>query len=579
MARLYRYAMFTVSLLIAVALYLGLYYMAPQVILYRQQQASAATKPIRMTFRPVEELTPPPQPTASRVLSTRPGTVSSLVQMPKETLQPQSPLTPGFQDMPGLAKRVGADPIARSHEVQASPELSKRADARIVEIAAEDARAQLNVARRLVRPSPAGLLPDGASPVLRVEGADLPQPVAVPSLGRSLLTQSPDAPSEAAPKAPPVERAALALAPGPELPAVYMERQPDPGVAEDVRGESTFSFMDDLLDIRLDTCQPDETQPAFFRLRILPRADAKLQPISKKIAFVIDASKSIPQHKLRATCKGVMAAIKQLRAEDEFNVIVFRDSSQLLRPAPEPATDAFKAEAGKFLDGLEARGETDVYQAMEPLVKTTAPEGNPSVLVLLSDGRPTTGLQDGRTIINSLTADNALRHTVYAFGGGKNVNRPLLELLAYRNRGRMRLTDNIDAMEKGVTEFMGTLRDPLLVRCQANFVHIDPAGIYPQNLPDLYAAQPITLYGRYDPKAQERLIVRITGRAGETKKEVVFEANFKEAQSADDTVAKGWAFEKAYYLIGEISRHGETPELMNELRTLSSQYGIKTSYD
>ena len=47
----------------------------------------------------------------------------------------------------------------------------------------------------------------------------------------------------------------------------------------------------------------------------------------------------------------------------------------------------------------------------------------------------------------------------------------------------------------------------------------------------------------------------------------------------DRDIARNWAFRKIYYLIGEMTRVGETPELLTELRTLAHQYNIRTSYD
>ena len=44
-------------------------------------------------------------------------------------------------------------------------------------------------------------------------------------------------------------------------------------------------------------------------------------------------------------------------------------------------------------------------------------------------------------------------------------------------------------------------------------------------------------------------------------------------------MARGWAFQKAYHIIGEISRQGELPELLAELKRLSDTYAIRTIYD
>jgi len=72
--------------------------------------------------------------------------------------------------------------------------------------------------------------------------------------------------------------------------------------------------------------------------------------------------------------------------------------------------------------------------------------------------------------------------------------------------------------------------------------------------------------------------MRLTGLAGEKRKEVIFRADLSKASAGDSSIARHWAFAKSYHLIGEISRVGEQPELVGELRELSRQYGVRTSY-
>ncbi|MFM1921945.1 MAG: hypothetical protein RLZZ303_3579 [Candidatus Hydrogenedentota bacterium] len=573
----YRYALFALSVLIAFALHALFFYLAPQIVLLQQPRASAKEiRPIRIALRPASSAASAAP--SSRTLATRPGTVSDLARRDNEELRPDTRIAEPFAPLPSLTERIASDPIAREHDTTPDPEVSKRADARILEIATRDARTQLDIPRRLVRPSPNRLLDPNALPTLRVEGADMPVLGEQVSLGRSILNEAPGPPQEQA--APPAElEAAREAGSAIELPTLELESMPLTSAAEEARKESAYTFLDDLLDIRLDAYVPNPGEPGYFRLRVLPRQDAVLTSVPKEVTFVVDASKSIPQHKLRATTKAIAASLDLLKPEDTMNVVVFRNNNQLLRPAPEAATESLKKEAAALLDGLEAKGETDVFQALQPLMQTAPPTGQPSLILLFSDGRPTIGMRDTRTLINSLTADNNLRNTVYAFAAGNNVNRALLDLLAYRNKGAARVTDDIDRIGEDLPPFLMQLKDPLLVDCRADFSQVNPEGIYPKNLADLYAARPIVLYGRFEPAQTERFVIRITGRAGTTPKEVVFEAAFKDAVSSDASVANGWAFEKAYHIIGEISRQGETPELLAELRGLSAQYGIKTSYD
>lgn len=98
-------------------------------------------------------------------------------------------------------------------------------------------------------------------------------------------------------------------------------------------------------------------------------------------------------------------------------------------------------------------------------------------------------------------------------------------------------------------------------------------------MPDFFQGQAVTLYGRYRPAEEEEFTLWLAGKAGQEKKEVIFRTGFDEANEGSRDIARGWAFQKAYYIIGRISREGETPELRNELKKLRLEYGVRTSYD
>ena len=205
--------------------------------------------------------------------------------------------------------------------------------------------------------------------------------------------------------------------------------------------------------------------------------------------------------------------------------------------------------------------------------------GLPKIVVLVSDGRPTAGVRDSRLLINALTQQNTHRNTVLAYGGGRTVNQPLLDLLAYRNKGEAYVSASIDAISDELPAFLGRSSDPLLVRLQADFGRIREDSIFPRELPDFFHGRATTVYGRFDPGADDRFSMRLTGIAGDARKELVFRADLREAETGDADIARRWAFERVYYLVGEIVRQGERPELVRQIRELSRRYNIATSYD
>ncbi|MBI4556107.1 MAG: hypothetical protein HY706_00865, partial [Candidatus Hydrogenedentes bacterium] len=127
--------------------------------------------------------------------------------------------------------------------------------------------------------------------------------------------------------------------------------------------------------------------------------------------------------------------------------------------------------------------------------------------------------------------------------------------------------------------FLERVNDPLLVHLEADYGQINETEVFPKDIPDFYRGRAVTVYGRFNPAQNKEFSMRLTGQAGTRKKELVFKTNLTKAATGDAEIARNWAFRKVYFLIGEICREGETPELLAELHELSRKYNIRTSYD
>ncbi|MFP4192863.1 MAG: vWA domain-containing protein [Candidatus Hydrogenedentota bacterium] len=342
---------------------------------------------------------------------------------------------------------------------------------------------------------------------------------------------------------------------------------------------SDYETMDDLLDIRVESYIPPEGGDGYFRIQITPQPGTGLDVLPRDITFVIDASRSVQQRKMDLITQGLREPIWRMRDEDRFQVIVFRDTATRFRQDWAKAATEAREAAHAFVERAETRGETDIYNALREVMETSSRPGIPSIVLLISDGYPTEGVVDGRTLINRISEENQGGHTIFAFAGGHAIDRYLLELLAYRNRGEVHIAPSISDVVQHLPQFMNRLQDPVLVDLDADYGQIDSERIFPKTLPDFYLNHPVNVYGRFDPDGETVLTMRLTGWAEQERKEVVFGADLMEALTDNANIARGWGFRKAYDLIGEIARQGETPPLMNELQSVSRQYGIRTSYD
>ncbi len=578
-----RRALLYMSVILSLAFHAGLLSVSSRL----PMQLAPWRKPLphKELFRvQIKDIPPLPLPTESVALHTgplasRPGSVEALLQREFQRLKPAESFWDKAAELPRLAERVAADTLQREHDLTPDPAMMARADAKIIEISATQARQDIQVPRRYVQPGSTRILEEHEMPFLRREDeepedlllfAGQPADFALGASGGSPALPALDSSRE------PVAELPRTL--DTSLPAIQEPVASPAPIADEIAAEKKYEFLDDMVDVRLEAFVPSREDRGYFRLQIMPKEGARIQVLPKDILFVLDASQSILQRKLDDAAAAVKTMIGLLRPEDRFNVMLFRDAPSQFQPHSVPASAENKKAALAFLAGLQSSGATDVYRALSAAI--TAPEtpGMPSALLIISDGRPTAGIVDGRTIINNLTDGNASRRPIYAVGGGNTVNRYLLDLLAYRNRGDAHIAQNLKDFRQDLLNQFARISDPILDECRADFGGIEKGQVFPEEMPDFYLKRSVTVYGRFDPKRDKDFVMRLTGRAGQQRKEIVFKADLANARTGDDSIARDWAFQRIYFLIGEMCRVGEKPELVAELRRLSSAYRIKTSY-
>ncbi|HPO17207.1 MAG TPA: VWA domain-containing protein [Candidatus Hydrogenedentes bacterium] len=510
----------------------------------------------------------------SQGLVSRPGKVQDLIARGKEETNTGSSPQNTPTEVSHLTERVASDTIHREHDLQPDELAMKSVDAKILEISQETARKEVQVARRLVRPSPSRILEDGEYPTLRTpRNSEEDKPLRLEIQPSPFTAQDQIVKQTETPPSPET------LAPPPPAPDQVMPRNALAQETQQARTENPHSLLDNLVDIKLTAYVPEKNSHGYFQLKIAPKENESIEILPKDVTFIIDASGSITQSKLNVTRRGVQAAVTLLHPEDRFNIIVFREAPIPFKPELAPATEETKTAAIAFLENLQAKGETDVYNAINPVISGSPRPGIPSLLVVISDGRATVGIRDARAIINGITAENNLRNSIFAYGGGETVNRYLMDLLAYRNKGESHVTAKIADIEKDLPAFFQNISDPLLVNIKTDYASIEENSVFPEIVPDFYKGRIVTVYGRFDPAKDSEFVMRLAGAAQDRSKELVFRANLRKAATGKQAIAKQWAFQKAYAIIGQISRDGERPELMNQLKELKQKYGVSTSYD
>ncbi len=344
--------------------------------------------------------------------------------------------------------------------------------------------------------------------------------------------------------------------------------QAQPGEHEDI---STF------LAVKVYRYEEPVTGEKYFKLVISAKEGSDLEVMPKEVIFLIDSSKSITADKLSRVKAAVMDCLREMNADDRFNIVAFRGDLAKFRDRSVKVSPGSIAEAGTFVKQLRSIGQTDVDNALLKIVD--APLAfSPSYIMLVTDGRPTAGITDSRRIIRQITRRNNMKRSIFSFGGGARVNRYLLDFISYQNRGWSRFAGRTSGIEEEFRELYRQIRSPLLLNVRYRLIGVDAGSVYPKYLPDFYKGSEFILYGRF--KDEDVFSMQLLGEMDGETKELIFRRSLAGAEQGDRALARGWAFRKIYYLISrDTIGAGDHARLRREIDELSEKYDIITPYD
>ncbi|MFH1665154.1 MAG: VWA domain-containing protein [Candidatus Omnitrophota bacterium] len=355
-----------------------------------------------------------------------------------------------------------------------------------------------------------------------------------------------------------------------------------PGAREyaSMAGKAQVGEYEDIsgyMDVSVWTYTDPATDEKYFKIKIGVKKGVRFKPIPKEVTFLIDSSKSIMEEKLAYIKEAVLDALTDLNPDDRFNLVAFRGDLVSCENSPVRIGPKTIETAKSFIKQLEAVGQTDVGKALLDILKTPVTM-YPSYIVLISDGRPTTGVIDSRHIIQGITRRNGMERPIFCFGGGRRVNKYLLDFISYQNRGWSRFAGSTHEIEKDFRAFYAQIKDPLLLNLRYLLLGFDATEVFPKYLSDFYQGKELVLYGRFSD--EDIFSMQLLGEMNGSTKEFIFERSLKDSPKGDESIARGWAFTKIYFLISRDTMGlGDPARLRSEIDRLSRKYGITTPYD
>ena len=322
----------------------------------------------------------------------------------------------------------------------------------------------------------------------------------------------------------------------------------------------------------------DGQDDGFFMLLVAPKYEIEdKEVIEKDMIFVLDKSGSMMDNDKMEQAKNAMKfCINSLNKGDRFGVIIFSTDVDELDKSLLIANKANKDKAVKFIEGLNARGGTNINEALQTALKKKPDPKRPRIIVFLTDGLPTVGEQNVDSIIANVKKAKQDSIRIFTFGVGYDVNTHFLDKLAQENKGFPLYVEPSEDIEVSVSNFYSKISEPVLSDLNLDMGTAKIKDIYPKTLPDLFKGSQILVTGRYKNAAKTN--IKLTGRIQDKNSEYVYEVNFPRKNSDNSFIPRLWAQRKIGYLLDEIRSHGENKELKDEIIQLSKRYGIITPY-
>jgi Ca-activated chloride channel family protein len=320
----------------------------------------------------------------------------------------------------------------------------------------------------------------------------------------------------------------------------------------------------------------------YFLLLLSPNDDAARREYpAKDVVFVLDVSGSMEEAgKMEKARRALTYGVRGLRPADRFNIIAFSGETRLMESGLIAADEAGRRRGVEFVEGLNARGGTNINDALLEAMQQFPRSGTrPRLLVFMTDGLPTVGEQNVERIIQNVTQARRDGLRLFTFGVGYDVNTRLLDRVAAENGGTADYVAPQEDLEVKVSSFFDKVNHPVLTNLAVDLGAVRTDLTYPRQLPDLFKGTQLALVGRYRNDRELRdVTIRLSGNASPTHTYTYPGVNFPLRDEGHDFVPRLWATRRVGWLMEQIRTHGENRELVQEVTDLGTRFGIVTPY-
>ncbi|XP_061640672.1 inter-alpha-trypsin inhibitor heavy chain H3-like isoform X2 [Phyllopteryx taeniolatus] len=354
-------------------------------------------------------------------------------------------------------------------------------------------------------------------------------------------------------------------------PTVEQQKTCDSCGEEGINGDLAIVY-----DVNRDKSLGDiKTSSGYFVHHFAP---SQLSRIPKNVVFVIDKSGSMHGKKIEQTRTALIHILNDLAEEDFFGLITFDSTVSYWKRELVQANSQNVKNAEGFARNIIERGGTNINDALldgSRMLNDNPRNGSASILILLTDGDPTSGVVNlGQIHANVMEAIQD-KFPLYCLGFGFDVNFNFLEKLSLQNNGvarRIYADSDADLQLKG---FYDEVANPLLT--DVTMIYNGGANLTQTNFSQYYNGSEIVVAGQIIDNNIETFVPRVVAISRNAS--IVFSEKNSIAESTDNSnIQRVWAYLTVKQLLKkELQLSGaEKEKVKNETLRLSLKYNFVT---